>query len=134
MRAPFGTRKRFARPPCPCGTRSGRATGRRIPPRYAGRLSMEGNPAILEELKGARMHPPWPTGPCSAKHCSRETTSREGEIRGGHRRALVKDQGMSHGITGAWSLDDDEVGIAEAVVTYTRKDDSLFIIKACTVL
>lgn len=43
-------------------------------------------------------------------------------------------KGMSHSMTGAWSLDGDEVGIAEAIVTYTRKDGSLFTIKACTVL
>jgi ketosteroid isomerase-like protein len=43
-------------------------------------------------------------------------------------------KGMSHRMTGAWSLPDEPVGIAESVVTYTRKDDSLFVIKACTVL
>jgi ketosteroid isomerase-like protein len=43
-------------------------------------------------------------------------------------------KGMSHSMTGAWSLDDGQVGIAESVVTYTRKDGSLFTIKACTVL
>jgi ketosteroid isomerase-like protein len=43
-------------------------------------------------------------------------------------------KGMSHSITGAWSLHHDQVGIAEAIVMYTRKDDSLFTIKACTVL
>jgi len=43
-------------------------------------------------------------------------------------------KGMSHSITGAWSLHEDRVGIAEAIVMYTRKDDSLFTIKACTVL
>jgi hypothetical protein len=43
-------------------------------------------------------------------------------------------KGMSHSITGAWSLHDDQVGIAESIVMYTRKDDTLFTIKACTVL
>jgi ketosteroid isomerase-like protein len=43
-------------------------------------------------------------------------------------------KGMSHGITGAWSLTEEPVGIAESVVTYTRKDGSLFAAKACTVL
>jgi Domain of unknown function (DUF1857)/SnoaL-like domain len=43
-------------------------------------------------------------------------------------------KGMSHSISGAWSVHDDQIGIAESVVMYTRKDDSLFIIKACTVL
>jgi hypothetical protein len=33
-------------------------------------------------------------------------------------------KGMSHSMTGAWSLDDSQVGIAESIVTYTRKDGS----------
>jgi Domain of unknown function (DUF1857)/SnoaL-like domain len=41
---------------------------------------------------------------------------------------------MSHSIAGAWSLHGGQVGIAEAIVMYTRKDDSLFTIKACTVM
>jgi hypothetical protein len=43
-------------------------------------------------------------------------------------------KGMSHSITGAWSLHDDQVGIAEAICMYTRNDDSLFTVKTCTVL
>jgi ketosteroid isomerase-like protein len=43
-------------------------------------------------------------------------------------------KGMSHSLTGAWSLQGDEVGIAESIVRYTRKDGSLFTAKACTVL
>jgi ketosteroid isomerase-like protein len=43
-------------------------------------------------------------------------------------------KGMSHNLTGAWSLQGDQIGIAESVVTYTRKDDSLFTANACTVL
>jgi hypothetical protein len=43
-------------------------------------------------------------------------------------------KGMSHSLTGAWSVNDDQVGIAEAIVMYTRKDDSVYTIKACTVL
>jgi hypothetical protein len=43
-------------------------------------------------------------------------------------------KGMSHSLTGAWSVSNDEVGIAEAIVMYTRKNDTLFTIKACTVL
>jgi ketosteroid isomerase-like protein len=42
--------------------------------------------------------------------------------------------GMSHSLTGAWSLHGDQVGIAESIVAYTRKDDSIFTAKACTVL
>jgi ketosteroid isomerase-like protein len=41
---------------------------------------------------------------------------------------------MSHSLTGAWSVQGDQVGIAESVVIYTRKDDSIFTAKACTVL
>jgi len=43
-------------------------------------------------------------------------------------------KGMSHSLSGAWSVHGDEVGIAEAIVMYTRKNDTLFTIKACTVL
>ena len=43
-------------------------------------------------------------------------------------------KGMSHSISGAWSMHDGAVGIAEAIVMYTRKNDTLFTIKACTVL
>lgn len=43
-------------------------------------------------------------------------------------------KGMSHSLTGAWSLEGDTVGVAESIVTYTRKDGSLFTAKACTVL
>jgi hypothetical protein len=58
--------------------------------------------------------------------------------KGGYREAvgglwgMIK--GMSHSLTGAWSVSNDEVGIAEAIVMYTRKNDTLFTIKACTVL
>jgi len=43
-------------------------------------------------------------------------------------------KGMSHSLTGAWSVNDGQVGIGEAIVQYTRPDDTLFAIKACTVL
>jgi hypothetical protein len=45
-----------------------------------------------------------------------------------------KIKGMSHSLTGAWSLHDGEVGVAEAIVMYTRRDDSIYTIKAATVL
>lgn len=45
-----------------------------------------------------------------------------------------KIKGMSHSISGAWSLHDGQVGIAELICLYTRLDDSLYTIKACTVL
>jgi hypothetical protein len=41
---------------------------------------------------------------------------------------------MSHSLSGAWSLHGGEVGIAELICMYTRLDDSLYTIKACTVL
>jgi len=43
-------------------------------------------------------------------------------------------KGMSHSISGAWSINDGAVGVSEAIVAYTRKNDTLFAIKACTVL
>ena len=43
-------------------------------------------------------------------------------------------KGMSHSISGAWSTSGDQVGVSEATVMYTRKNDTLFTIKACTVL
>lgn len=41
-------------------------------------------------------------------------------------------KGMSHSISGAWSLHGGEVGIAEMICMFTRLDDSLYTIKACT--
>jgi hypothetical protein len=41
---------------------------------------------------------------------------------------------MSHSISGAWSLHDGAVGIAESTCMYTRHDDSLYIIRPCTTL
>ncbi|HLW24297.1 MAG TPA: AtaL-like protein [Steroidobacteraceae bacterium] len=43
-------------------------------------------------------------------------------------------KGMSHSLSGAWSLHDGRLGIAEAGVMYTRLDDSLYVCKICTVL
>jgi hypothetical protein len=37
-------------------------------------------------------------------------------------------------MTGAWSIHDGQVGVAEAIVQYTRLDDSLVAIKFCSVL
>jgi ketosteroid isomerase-like protein len=42
--------------------------------------------------------------------------------------------GLSHSMTGAWSINDGQVGIAEAIVQYTRLDNSLVAIKFCSVL
>jgi ketosteroid isomerase-like protein len=43
-------------------------------------------------------------------------------------------KGLSHSMTGAWSIHDGQVGVAEAIVQYTRLDDSLVAIKFCTTL
>jgi ketosteroid isomerase-like protein len=43
-------------------------------------------------------------------------------------------KGLSHSMTGCWSLHGGQIGIAEAIVQYTRPDDSLVAIKFCTVL
>lgn len=41
---------------------------------------------------------------------------------------------MSHSLSGAWSLHDGTMGIAESTCMYTRKDDSIYIIRPCTTL
>ena len=43
-------------------------------------------------------------------------------------------KGMSHSISGAWSLHGGRVGIGELAVMYTRRDDTLYTIKCATVL
>ena len=50
----------------------------------------------------------------------------------GHLWGSIK--GLSHSVTGAWSMHDGQLGVAEAIVQYTRLDDSLCAIKFCTVL
>jgi ketosteroid isomerase-like protein len=50
----------------------------------------------------------------------------------GHLWGSIK--ALSHSMTGAWSMHDGQVGVAEAIVQYTRMDDSLCAIKFCTVL
>lgn len=42
--------------------------------------------------------------------------------------------GLSHSMVGAWSMHDGQVGVAEAIVQYTRLDGSLCAIKFCTTL
>lgn len=42
--------------------------------------------------------------------------------------------GMSHSISGAWSLHDGRVGIGELIVQYTRHDNSLYTVKCVSVL
>jgi hypothetical protein len=41
---------------------------------------------------------------------------------------------MSHSISGAWSLHDGTVGIAETLCMYTRLDGSTYTVRPCTVL
>jgi len=41
---------------------------------------------------------------------------------------------MSHSISGAWSLYDGAVGIAESVCMYTRLDGTTYTIRPCTIL
>jgi len=41
---------------------------------------------------------------------------------------------MSHSISGAWSLHDGAVGIAESTCMYTRKDNTTYTIRPCTTL
>jgi hypothetical protein len=41
---------------------------------------------------------------------------------------------MSHSVSGAWSLHDGLVGIAETTCMYTRKNDTTYIIRPCTTL
>jgi hypothetical protein len=41
---------------------------------------------------------------------------------------------MSHSISGAWSLHDGTVGIAESECMYTRLDGTIYTIRPCTVL
>jgi hypothetical protein len=43
-------------------------------------------------------------------------------------------KGMSHSLSGAWSLHEGQVGIGEMTVLYTRLDDTLYPIKCVTVL
>lgn len=41
---------------------------------------------------------------------------------------------MSHSLSGAWSLHDGQIGIAESTCMYTRRDDTLYTVRPCTVL
>jgi Domain of unknown function (DUF1857) len=43
-------------------------------------------------------------------------------------------KGMSHSLTGAWSMHGGKVGIAESIVMYTRPDSSMYVVKVCSVL
>lgn len=41
---------------------------------------------------------------------------------------------MSHSISGAWSLHEGRMGIAESICMYTRGDDSTYTVRPCTTL
>jgi ketosteroid isomerase-like protein len=43
-------------------------------------------------------------------------------------------KGMSHSISGAWSLHDGRIGIGELIVMYTRLDGTLYTVKCVSVL
>jgi hypothetical protein len=43
-------------------------------------------------------------------------------------------KGMSHSLSGAWSLQNGQIGIAESSCMYTRRDDTLYTVRPCTVL
>jgi hypothetical protein len=55
-------------------------------------------------------------------------------VRAGIGGLWARIKGMSHSLTGAWSLHDGAVGIAESVCMYTRPDDTIFTVRPCTVL
>ena len=42
--------------------------------------------------------------------------------------------GMSHSLSGAWSMHEGRVGVAESTAMYTRKDGSLYVAQPATVL
>jgi hypothetical protein len=50
----------------------------------------------------------------------------------GHLWSRIK--GMSHSLTGAWSMHGGKVGVAESIVMYTRPDSSMYVVKVCSVL
>jgi Domain of unknown function (DUF1857)/SnoaL-like domain len=41
---------------------------------------------------------------------------------------------MSHSLSGAWSMHDGQIGIAESTCMYTRLDDTLYTVRPCTVI
>jgi hypothetical protein len=43
-------------------------------------------------------------------------------------------KGMSHSVTGAWSLHGGRVGVGECITMYTRLDNSVYFVNSCTVL
>jgi Domain of unknown function (DUF1857)/SnoaL-like domain len=41
---------------------------------------------------------------------------------------------MSHSVSGAWSLHEGRMGIAESICMYTRRDDTTYTVRPCTTL
>jgi SnoaL-like domain len=41
---------------------------------------------------------------------------------------------MSHSLSGAWSLHEGRMGIAESICMYTRHDDTTYTVRPCTTL
>jgi hypothetical protein len=62
------------------------------------------------------------------------TTVGRDALRNGIGAIWSRIKAMSHSLSGAWSLHDGQIGIAEGSCMYTRLDDSLHMVRPCTVL
>lgn len=62
------------------------------------------------------------------------TTVGRDALRAGIGAIWSRIKAMSHSLSGAWSLHDGQIGIAEGSCMYTRLDDSLHMVRPCTVL
>jgi hypothetical protein len=62
------------------------------------------------------------------------TTVGRDALRAGIGAIWSRIKAMSHSLSGAWSLHEGQIGIAEGSCMYTRLDDSLHMVRPCTVL
>lgn len=62
------------------------------------------------------------------------TTTGQEALRAGIGGLWSRIKGMSHSLSGAWSLHDGQLGIAESVCMYTRLDNTTYTVRPCTVL
>ena len=62
------------------------------------------------------------------------TTVGKDALRAGIGGLWSKLKGMSHSLSGAWSLHDGSIGIAETQCMYTRLDGTTYTIRPCTIL
>ena len=62
------------------------------------------------------------------------TTTGKEALRAGIGGLWSRIKGMSHSLSGAWSLHDGQLGIAESVCMYTRLDNTTYTVRPCTVL